>query len=79
MSTSRKTMQALFGLAVAGVMIFGVTEARATVRTACTINYEYGAIGACTSMADCDQRCKSIYGPESGGFCKTTGCCTCAI
>jgi hypothetical protein len=78
MSTFRKAAKAMFGVAVAGALAFGATEARATARTTCTINYEYGSIGSCSSETTCDQRCKSIYGPESGGAC-LGGCCRCAI
>lgn len=78
MSKARKAAKALFGLAVAGALVFGATEARATARTACTINYEYGRLGACATHDECDLRCKSTYGPESGGAC-FSGCCRCAL
>ena len=37
---------ALVGLAVAGALAFGATEARASARNDCTIDYQSGRIGA---------------------------------
>jgi hypothetical protein len=78
MIQSAKAVKALFGVAVAASLAFGATDARATVRTACSVNYGTGHIGSCLVQEGCDARCMMRYPGSPGGWC-VDGCCTCQL
>ncbi|HEX6370362.1 MAG TPA: hypothetical protein VF006_15685 [Longimicrobium sp.] len=78
MIQSAKVVKALFGMAVAASLAFGATDARATVREACYINWETGHIGFCLGQGACDGRCMNRYPGSPGGWC-VDGCCNCQL
>jgi hypothetical protein len=80
MLTFARAGKVLFGSAVAAVLAFGATEARAAPQSAAcpAFNLATGNVGACSSSTACSNTCLFYY-PENGGvgMCRN-GCCLCA-
>jgi hypothetical protein len=66
---------AVLGMAVAGSLVFGATQALAKPASACD-RPEQVAAACVNNLTSCNGPCASI-GLYDGGFCSGGTCCTC--
>jgi hypothetical protein len=66
-----------YSIVVAGVLVFGARELRATAVSDCPYDgWHY--LGYCVDNADCSTMCRAINPESLGGRCQNN-CCTCYI